>query len=272
MSFDEASSEKWIIEKLQELGWTYNTPEELEDMEDNKFFLREILLNSLRKMNPIPDSLISDAVSKLEELTPSKEGNSKFLNFLKNGINVIDENRQIHTVRLLDQSNKYNNSFIVTNQLSIRGKSNKRPDILLFVNGIPIVIMENKNPYNAGSIDEAYNQIKGYEESIDGLFTYLQIAVINNGINGELFPLFFNEKGKDTRAKWKTSYPLETGQESEFETLLDGVFNIDNFVKILLNYMHIRQSFSELVCCICHYECFARTLPVPYQSSFLGGL
>jgi type I restriction enzyme R subunit len=241
MSFDEASSEMWIIEKLQELGWTYNTPEELEDMEDNKYFLRETLLNSLRKMNQIPDSLISDAVSKLEELTPSKDGNSKFLNFLKNGINVIDENRQIHTVRLVDQSKKYNNNFIVTNQLGIHGKSNKRPDILLFVNGIPIVIMENKNPYNAGSIDEAYNQIKGYEESIDGLFTYLQIAVINNGINGELFPLFFNEKGKDTRAKWKTSYPMESKQGSEFETLLNGVFNIDNFVKLLLNYTHIRK-------------------------------
>ena len=102
MSFDEASSERWIIEKLQDLGWTYSTPEELEDMEDNKFFLRETILNSLKKMNPIPDSLISDAVSKLEELTPSKDGNSKFLNFLKNGINVIDEHRQIHTVKLLD--------------------------------------------------------------------------------------------------------------------------------------------------------------------------
>ncbi|HII83178.1 MAG TPA: HsdR family type I site-specific deoxyribonuclease, partial [Ferroplasma sp.] len=66
-------------------------------------------------------------------------------------------------------------------------------------------------------------------------------AVINNGINGELFPLFFNEKGKDTRAKWKTSYPMESKQGSEFETLLNGVFNIDNFVKLLLNYTHIRK-------------------------------
>ena len=259
MSFDEASSERWIIEKLQELGWTYNTPEELEDMEDNKFFLRETLLNSLRRMNQIPDSLISDAVSKLEELTPSKDGNSKFLNFLKNGINVIDDHRQIHTVKLLDESRKYNNSFIVTNQLSIHGKSNKRPDILLFVNGMPIAIMENKNPYNAGSIDEAYNQIKGYEESIDGLFTYLQIAVINNGINGELFPLFFNEKGKDTRAKWKTSYPMEYKQESEFETLLDGVFNIDNFVKLLLNYMHIRKKGDRNEKIIARYMQFRAT-------------
>ncbi|WMT53233.1 type I restriction endonuclease subunit R [Ferroplasma acidiphilum] len=259
MSFDEASSEKWIIEKLQELGWTYNTPEELEDMEDNKFFLRETLLNSLRKMNQIPDSLISDAVSKLEELTPSKDGNSKFLNFLKNGINVIDENRQIHTVKLIDESKKYNNRFIVTNQLSIHGKSNKRPDILLFVNGMPIVIMENKNPYNAGSIDEAYNQIKGYEESINGLFTYLQIAVINNGINGELFPLFFNEKGKDTRAKWKTSYTMENQQGSEFETLLDGVFNTDNFVKLLLNYMHIRKKGDRNEKIIARYMQFRAT-------------
>ena len=259
MSFDEASSERWIIEKLQDLGWTYSTAEELEDMEDNKYFLRETLLNSLKKMNSIPDSLISDAVSKLEELTPSKDGNSKFLNFLKNGINVIDEHRQIHTVKLLDELKKYNNSFIVTNQLSIHGKSNKRPDILLFVNGIPIVIMENKNPYNAGSIDEAYNQIKGYEESIDGLFTYLQIAVINNGIKGELFPLFFNEKGKDTRAKWKVSYPLETGQESEFETLLDGVFNTDNFVNILLNYMHIRKKGDRNEKIIARYMQFRAT-------------
>lgn len=239
--FSEASSEDWIIKKLQDYGWTYNSQEDLEERSNDVPLLKDSLLNSIRKINSVPESLLSDAISKLEELTPSRDGNSKFLEFLKRGINVVDENRQIHTVRLLDESKIYNNSFIVTNQFNIKGKSNKRPDIVLFVNGIPLVIMENKNPYNMGSIELAYNQIKGYEESVRELFTYLQIAVINNGVKGELFPLFFNQKGEDTRAKWKTSYPLEQTPENEVETLLYGVFYPDNFVKILTNYLHIRK-------------------------------
>ncbi len=237
----EASNEEWIIRKLQDYGWIYNSPEDLEERNNDVFLLRENLLSSLRKINPIQESLISDAISKLEELTPSQEGNAKFLDFLKHGVSVVDENKQIHTVKLLDESRIYNNSFIVTNQFSIKGKSNKRPDVVLFVNGIPLVIMENKNPYNMGTLELAYNQIKGYEESVRELFTYLQIAVINNGVKGELFPLFFNKKGEDIRAKWKTSYPLEPTPENEVEKLLYGALYPDNFIKILTNYLHIRK-------------------------------
>ncbi|QRF75296.1 type I site-specific deoxyribonuclease, HsdR family [Thermoplasmatales archaeon] len=237
----EASNENWIIRKLQDYGWIYNSSEELEERNNYVFLLKENLLESVRKINSVPETLISDAISKLDELTPSKDGNSKFLDFLKHGINVVDENRQIHTIRLLDETKIHNNSFIVTNQFNIKGKSNKRPDIVMFVNGMPLVIMENKNPYNMGTLELAYNQIKGYEESVREMFTYLQIAVINNGVKGELFPLFFNQKGDDTLAKWKTSYPLEPTPENEVEVLLYGVFHPDNFVKILTNYIHIRK-------------------------------
>ncbi|MFG1449603.1 MAG: HsdR family type I site-specific deoxyribonuclease [Thermoplasmataceae archaeon] len=237
----EASNEDWIIRKLQDYGWTYKSQEDLEERNNDVFLLKETLLESARKINSVPETLISDAISKLEELTPSKDGNSKFLDYLKHGINIVDENRRIHAIRILDESKIYNNSFIVTNQFNIKGKSNKRPDIVLFVNGLPLVIMENKNPYNMGTLELAYNQIKGYEESVRELFTYLQIAVVNNGVKGELFPLFFNQKGEDTRAKWKTSYPLEPAPENEVETLLYGVFYPENFVKILTNYLHIRK-------------------------------
>lgn len=257
--FSEASSENWIIRKLQDYGWIYNSPKDLEERDNDVFLLKENLLNGIRKINSVSDSLISDAISKLEELTPSKDGNSKFLDFLKVGINVVDENRQIHTVRLLDESKIYNNSFIVTNQFNIKGKSNKRPDVVLFVNGIPLVIMENKNPYNMGSLELAYNQIKGYEESVSELFTYLQVAVINNGVKGELFPLFFNEKGEDIRAKWKTSYPLEQNPENEIEILLYGVFYPENFVKILTNYLHIRKKGDRNEKIIARYMQFRAT-------------
>lgn len=106
--FSEASSEDWIIRKLQDYGWTYNSQEDLEERNNDVFLLKENLLNSVRKINSVPESLILDAISKLEELTPSKDGNSKFLDFLKYGINVVDENRQIHNVRLLDESKIYN--------------------------------------------------------------------------------------------------------------------------------------------------------------------
>jgi type I restriction enzyme R subunit len=240
MMFSEDSSERWILKKLQEMGWTYVSPEEI-DNENNDYFIRDILLNSLKNINAESETLIDSAVSKLEELTPSKEGNGKFLDYFKHGIDVVDENRHIHTIKVVDTTNVNKNSLIVTNQFSIHGKANKRPDILLFVNGIPLVIMENKNPYNMGNLEMAYNQIKGYEKSISGLFTFLQICVINNGVKGEIFPLFFNEKGEDLRAKWKSSYPLDIDSENEVEILMYGVFCPGNFLNIIRNYVHIRK-------------------------------
>ena len=240
MMFSEDSSESWILIKFQEMGWTYVSPEAV-DNENNNYFIRDILLSSLRNINAGNEILIDNAISKLGELMPSKEGNAKFLDYFKHGIDVVDENRHVHTIKLVDVTNVNRNSLIVTNQFIVHGRANKRPDILLFVNGIPIVIVENKNPYNMGNLEMAYNQIKGYEKSIPGLFTFLQLGMINNGVRGEIFPLFFNEKGDDLRAKWKSTYPFDTTSENEVEILLYGVFHPDNFLNILSNYVQIRK-------------------------------
>ena len=257
--FSEASSEDWILRKLQVLGWTYKSPDDIGERESDEFFLKDILLESLKNINSVSELLILDAVSKLEELIPSKDGNAKFLDYIKHGIDVVDEKRQVHTVRLFDTSRISANSFIVTNQFNAKGIYNKRPDIIMFVNGLPLVIMENKNPFNIGIIHKAYEQIKGYETSIPKLFTFLQIAVINNGIKGEFFPLFFNDKEKDQRAKWKTSYPLEPNTDNEVEILLNGIFHPDNFLRILTNYIHIRKKGDQNEKIIARYMQFRAT-------------
>ena len=257
--FSEATSEDWIIRKLQGFGWTYKSPEDLEERDSDEFFLRDILLTSLKSINSVKETLLADAVSRLEELTPSKEGNAKFLDFLKHGIDVIDEDKQIHTIKLLDSSRINKNSFIATNQFNISGRANKRPDIVLFVNGLPLVIMENKNPYNAGLIYKAYEQLKGYEVNVPGLFTFLQIAVTNNGIKGEVFPTFYNEKDKDLRACWKSSYPLEPSPENEVEILLFGILTPENLIKILTNYLHIRKKGDRNEKIIARYMQFRAT-------------
>ncbi len=258
MMFSEDSSESWILRKFQEMGWTYVSPEDI-DNESKDYFIRDILLSSLRNINAGNEILIDNAISKLGELTPSKEGNAKFLDYFKHGIDVVDENRHIHTIKLVDVTDVNKNSLIVTNQFIVHGRANKRPDILLFVNGIPIVIVENKNPYNMGNLEMAYNQIKGYEKSILGLFTFLQLGMINNGVKGEIFPLFFNEKGDDLRAKWKSTYPLGIDSENEVEILLYGVFHPDNFLNILGNYVHIRKKGDRNEKIIARYMQFRAT-------------
>ena len=68
--FSEASSEDWIIKKLQDYGWTYNSQEDLEERSNDVPLLKDSLLDSIRKINSVPESLLSDAISKLEEQLP----------------------------------------------------------------------------------------------------------------------------------------------------------------------------------------------------------
>ncbi|MGC8970299.1 MAG: type I restriction endonuclease subunit R [Conexivisphaera sp.] len=183
-SFTEKSLvEDYVVEKLQERGWRFVPPEELgrESLEDA--LLAPALARALRRLNSdvgIGDDEIEQAMNELVLKTSGSEGVRQILRFLKFGVPVKPErDKGIKYVRLFDYRDPGKNEFVVSRQVVHRsGKEEIRNDMLLYVNGIPLVNVECKNPANfAESVYNAYAQIKRYERTVPELYKYVQIGV-----------------------------------------------------------------------------------------------
>jgi len=190
----ESDIEKFAIELFQAFGWEYvfgpdiapdstNTPSFIENRESlESVLLTDILYRSLKRINPdIPEEAINDALKAITDLPASTPdliaSNERFHRILTEGVNVTyrkngEERGDI--VKIIDFENTDKNEFYVINQFTIiENNFNKRPDVLLFVNGLPVVVMELKNPASENAtIKSAYNQLQTYKASIPSLFVY----------------------------------------------------------------------------------------------------
>ena len=166
--YTEADYENSIIELFQNMGYRYVYAPDLE--RDFSCPLYETELNdALRRINPdMPDDAISDALYKLKNFENAElvQKNEVFMDYLQHGVEVryfIKGEERSGLVYLADFKNPDNNSFIVANQWTFVENSNKRPDVLLFLNGLPVVLMELKSPSREETdASEAYTQIRNY--------------------------------------------------------------------------------------------------------------
>lgn len=212
MPFTETLVEDYIVEKLQEKGWKYVPPEELERESYEEPLLIKNLVRALKKVNAdkeIGDEEIKNVLNELKFRLSGMEGIKQIMNFLKNGVPVkFEKDKIIRYVQLFDYETIENNEFIVSRQVVYKSGDNViRPDIMLYVNGIPLVDIECKNPASfAKSWRDAYKQIKEYEETIRELYKYVQIGVAAEQI-ARYFPIVpwqkdvmthsWREEGKD---------------------------------------------------------------------------
>ena len=127
---------------------------------------------------------------------------------------------------LFDFEHSENNDFVAVNQFTIiEGNQNKRPDVLVFVNGLPLVVIELKNATNeATGISEGYNQLQTYKQTIPSLFRYNAFLVTSDGVNARVGSLTANE---ERFMKWRTIDGLELAPTSlsQLEVLLKGMLN-----------------------------------------------
>ena len=239
---NEEAYENSIIELFEELGYTHFYGPDVETRDFTSPLYEPVLTNALHQINPnLPDEAINEALFKLKNFENAEltQKNAVFMDYLQNGITVryTEKGEPRDTiVYLIDYENPDNNSFIVANQWTFIENSEKRPDVLLFINGLPLVLMELKSP-SREEIDasEAYRQIQNYKHEIPSMFIYNAICVMSDLAVSKAGTITSDE----TRfMEWKTvdgSY--ENTKYAQFDTFFNGIFEKSRLLDILKNFI-----------------------------------
>ncbi|MGL4997542.1 MAG: type I restriction endonuclease subunit R, partial [Cetobacterium sp.] len=189
---------------LEDLGWECVDGRELERGDYHSVVLEDNLRDAVNRINKdMPSSSREEAIRKVMSLSHPNliKSNEEFHNMLVNGVDVGEYNdkdgnkRSGGKIYLIDFKNKKNNEFQAINQFTIVGRSKRRPDIILFVNGLPLVVIELKSMSNdTVGIKEAYTQIERYKHEIGDLFKYNSFIVISDGVNAKAGTISSNEE------------------------------------------------------------------------------
>lgn len=245
-TFNEDAFEQGIIDHLCSAhGYEYlhgpDVPRSSDAFDDA--FLPDVIVPALERINPgVNQRAIDAAVTKLKEIEGSTlvAKNKVFTDMLQGGVEVRwydgkeDKN---DIVRLIDFDNPERNEFYVVNQWTyIERGTNKRPDVIVFVNGLPLVLFELKSPARADADNEdAYQQIQNYKRQIPTLFVYNAFCVISDMLHTKVGTITANES---RFVEWKSvdgSY--EATQFADWKTPLDGMFPKARLIDILKNFI-----------------------------------
>ena len=240
-SFTEASYENSIIELFQSMGYEHVYAPDIERDIKSPLY-DEVLEASLARLNPsLPQSAIQEALLKLRNFENADliQKNILFMDYLQNGVPVryfVKNEERSGLVYLVDYKNKSNNSFIVANQWTFVENSNKRPDVILFINGLPLVLIELKSPSREETdASEAFLQIRNYMQEIPSMFIYNAICVMSDHLTSKAGTI---TSGEDRYMEWKTkdgSY--ENTQFAQFDTFFEGIFEPERLLDIIKNFI-----------------------------------
>lgn len=260
IKFTESSLEIAVIEQLQELGYDYaiDTDQWCLSRALDSFINEELLLERLMAINPgVKISVLEQAISRLKNLdNPSLfERNHIVHRWLTDGMQVEDYESDVNPlVRFLDFTHPDNNVFQVANQLKFKENRNIRiPDVIIFVNGIPLVVFELKSiEYNEDTfIERAYEQLgrngesDGYRYDIPTLFNYNAFLVISDGANNKVGTLTsditrYNEwKSVDGEIRYKKNYAYK------LDVLLEGLLKPARLLDVIKNNLFFMNKDKE---------------------------
>lgn len=258
------------IEWFKDLGYQYvcgydiavdgETPERTDY---RSVVLKDRLLSALTSINPdIPKSAIDTALSQLmnPNIPALMSCNRQVHSWLTKGVTVTyqEGNETVgKKLKVVDFENPENNDWLVVNQFTIHGQNqNRRPDVLVFLNGLPLSVIELKNAADENAdIWAAYNQLQTYKNDIPDLFNFNTCLVISDGIYARLGSLSANE---ERFMRWRTIDGVEVdplGQHRELETLIKGLFNKEVFLSYL-RYFCIFEDDKTVVKKIAGYHQF----------------
>ena len=239
--YTEADYENSIIELFQNMGYKYVYAPDLERDFRSPLYEEE-LVSALHRLNPkMPEDAITDALFKLNNFENADlvQKNELFMDYLQHGIEVryfVKGEARSGLVYIVDYKNPDNNSFVVANQWTFIENSNKRPDVLLFLNGLPVVLVELKSPSREETdASEGYLQIRNYMQEIPSIFIYNCICVISDHLTSKAGTI---TSGEDRFMEWKTkdgSY--ENTQYAQFDTFFEGMFEKERLLDIIKNFI-----------------------------------
>lgn len=240
--FSEAEYEDAIIELYQQMGYDYVYGPNVErDYTDPLY--QDVLTSSIENINrDLPSAAIQEALRKIQNMENGTvvRKNTVFMDYLQNGVPV----RYFHNgeersaiVKLIDYENVNSNNFVVANQWTIEeGKDEKRPDVIVFINGIPIVVIELKSPTrDVVGWRDAYNQIRNYLDKIPSLFTYNAFCIVSDQTTTKAGTI---TSPLSRFMEWKTvDGDYEATQFADFQTLFKGMFEKGRLLDIIRNFI-----------------------------------
>lgn len=240
-TYAEQNYENAIIELFQNMDYRHIYGPDI-DRDFHSPLYEDELTAALYRLNPsLPENAIAEALHKLKNFENAElvQKNTVFMDYLQHGIEVRyfekGEERSA-LVYLADYSHPDNNSFVVANQWTFIENSNKRPDVLIFLNGLPIVLIELKSPSREETdASEAYLQMRNYMLEIPSMFIYNCICVMSDMSESKAGTI---TSGEDRFMDWKTKDGnYENTQYAQFDTFFEGMFQRERLLDIIKNFI-----------------------------------
>ncbi|SHJ90121.1 type I restriction enzyme, R subunit [Caminicella sporogenes DSM 14501] len=258
INFNESALEEAFIELLMELGYEYKYGPDIAydgDSPERKDY-RDVILeqrvrDALFRLNrDLPDDAIEEAYRKIITFNSPllEENNRYFHKLLVEGIEVPIREKGLNRTKnaqIIDFKNPDRNEFLVVNQFTVFENEERRPDIIIFINGIPFVVVELKSASDENvGIENAYNQIQTYKRDIPSLFNYNAFCILSDGINAKAgtitsnFERFMNWRSIDG----EKIEPLDVPQ---YEVMIKGMLSKERLLDIIENFILFQESKED---------------------------
>ncbi len=241
--------EDYFVKKLKEKGWKFIPADDLErDSYEEPLLIPNLVraLNKINRESGIGNEEINKVINELKLTGTGVEGAKRILNFYKFGVPIkFEKEKVVKYVQLFDFVEIKNNEFIVTRQVYYQGKDRIRTDVILYVNGIPLVDIECKNPANISeSWFNAYKQIKDYERTVPELYKYIQLGVAAES-QARYFPI----------VPWQEDVKAYEWREGELDSIDSTIemFSKDVLIDIIKNFLFFRVEFGNATKVITRY-------------------
>ena len=259
MKITENAIEQFTIELLKRLGYQYLYAPDIapdgghpERVSYEEVLLTDRLRSAVRRINPeVPVDAQEEALKEVQRIhSPDLISNNEtFHRMLTEGIRVSYQKegyRRGDLVWLIDFECPENNEFLIVNQFTVvENGTNKRPDVILFVNGIPLVVMELKNPADENAtVKSAFKQLQTYKQMIPGLFTYNSFMIASDGLEARAGTI----SSSFTRfMAWKSADGKKEASNlvSQLETLINGMFNKKTLLDLIRHFIVFEKSKKE---------------------------
>lgn len=259
--FTEAELENAFIELFQKQGYSYCNGEEIHRKYDDILLYEDLTKFLKTKYFDITESELQRAISLIDNIpsVPLYDGNKETYTKVIEGFDLIreDSTKTALHINYIDFDNIENNIFKVINQYTVEDVTNRRPDLLVFINGIPITIFEFKTAIEEDkTIHDAWEQIHiRYYRDIPSLLKYCFMSVISDGANTKLGSIFSNYKFFYSWNKANDVDTVANGVSSLF-TMMEGVFSKDRILQVLRDFIFYPDNSKNEEAIVCRYPQF----------------
>jgi type I restriction enzyme R subunit len=257
-SLRESEIEEIALGYLQGLGYAYQlgtviSPDgEQPERQYNEVVLTARLRAAIDKLNPtLSEDAKEDALKKVlrTESPNALINNETFHRYLTDGVDVeirTESGIRGEKVYIVDFNNPENNEFLAVNQFTvIEGNQNKRPDIILFVNGLPLVVIELKNPVDENAnLKSAFNQLQTYKQAIPSLFTYNSLLIISDGWDARCGTIT-SDYGRFMRWQTKDGKTEASHNDLGMQILFEGMLNKHTLLDLIRHFIVFEKSDSK---------------------------